>query len=235
MKKRDTRHIAANSAQGLKSPFSKRPCCSAIIQDGALTAFCGAGLFDACHPKSRLSAKALLFRYKARHFLLRLQPQVRIQRLTNNVRIVQVVLKAEFGQSALQVGRRSERDIRVLYLSHDYFLFCCSPFSLFISRYLWLSDAVRALLAWGSESLIPAPGKETSQIFPRFVKLALPFQVLSQRMLRAISHQNREPKRDSRHVQAYSPRAFIDDLPFVLLQFLYVSRQDCLLLVSTVF
>ena len=68
--------------------------------------------------------EALSVRHKAGHVLLRLLPQVRIQRLANNVRIVQVVFKAIVRKALFEVGCRPERYVRVLNFSHDYFLFC---------------------------------------------------------------------------------------------------------------
>jgi hypothetical protein len=111
-----------------------------------------------------------------------------------------------------------------------------SFFDVHLSLYLYRAtfgcrvDAI----AWGSESSVPSPGKEIRQMFPPFIKLTVPFQVLSQRMVRAISHQNWKPERDSRHIQACSPSAFIADPPFVFLQFLYVSRDDRLLLICAI-
>jgi hypothetical protein len=61
-------------------------------------------------------------------------------------------------------------NVRVLNFSRGYFILCCSPFSLFISRRFWLSDAVRALLAWRSESLIPVEEEEIRHVFPVFCK-----------------------------------------------------------------
>ena len=88
--------------------------------------------------------EVLSVRHKAGHFLLRLLPQIRIQSLANDVRIVQVVLEAIFRKPLFEVGCCPERNVRVLNFSHVYFLLCCSPFSLFILR-RFLSDAVRAL------------------------------------------------------------------------------------------
>jgi hypothetical protein len=48
-----------------------------------------------------------------------------------------------------------------------------------------------------------------------FVKLTLPFQVVSMWMVRAISQQNGEPELHPREVQARRPSSFVDDLPFV--------------------
>ena len=70
MKKRDGRNIGAESAQGLK------------ILDFEMSVLFG------YYPR-------LLYRYKAWHFLLRLLPQIRIQSLADDVRIVQVVFEAK--------------------------------------------------------------------------------------------------------------------------------------------
>ena len=135
----------------------------------------------------------------------------------------------EIREALFEVGCRAERNVRVLNLSH-----CLYP-SLLVQLPLYLYRATfgcpLCVIAWGSESSVPSPGKETSQIFTLFVELSLPFQIVSVWMLRTISHQNREPIRYPRHVQAYRPRSFVDDLPFVFFQFLNVSREDCLLLV----
>jgi len=70
--------------------------------------------------------------HKARQFLLRLLSQVKIQGLANNVRVVQIILDTKISQTPLQIACGPERNVRVLYFPHGYFL-CCSPFSLFIS------------------------------------------------------------------------------------------------------
>jgi hypothetical protein len=85
MKKRDDRNNGADLAQGLKVPISKRLRCSAFDprrRFNSVSSYCGCML------------EVLSVRHKAGHFLLRLLPQVRIQSLTNDGRIMQVVLKA---------------------------------------------------------------------------------------------------------------------------------------------
>jgi hypothetical protein len=52
--------------------------------------------------------EALSVRHKAGHVLLRLQPQVGIQRLTNDRRVVQFVLKAIVRKPLFEVCCRSE-------------------------------------------------------------------------------------------------------------------------------
>jgi hypothetical protein len=99
MKKRDGRIIGADSAHGVEIPILKRPRGSAYIRDGAPTA---------SHSIVVDMLEALSVRHKAGHVLLRLLPQVRIQRLTNDIRIVQVVLKAIVRKTLFEVGCRSE-------------------------------------------------------------------------------------------------------------------------------
>jgi hypothetical protein len=114
-------------------------------------------------------------------------------------------------------------------------LFEHEKLSLFISCHFWLSGGCRSCaIAWGSESLIPVKEEEIGKVFTLFVKLTLPFQVVSMWMVRAISQQNGEPELHPREVPARRPSSFVDDLPFVFLQFLYVSREDCLLLICAI-
>jgi hypothetical protein len=91
--------------------------------------------------------EVLSVRHKARNFLLRLLPQVRIQRLTNNVRIMQVVLEAVIRKPLFEVCCRAERNIGVLNFSHNYFLLCCS-----LSLYLYRATS-------GCRSLVISLGK----------------------------------------------------------------------------
>jgi len=78
-KKRDGRNISADSAQGLKSPISKRVCCSVIIRGGA----------PPSHPIGGFMLEVLSIRHKTEHVLLRLLPQVRnstrVRRRSNGV------------------------------------------------------------------------------------------------------------------------------------------------------
>ena len=91
MKKRDGRNIGADSAQGLKIPDFEMSVLFGYYprrRSNGVSSYCGCVL-------EVLSA----LRHKAWHFLLRLLPQIRIQSLADDVRIVQVVLKAKFGKS----------------------------------------------------------------------------------------------------------------------------------------
>ena len=74
-------------------------------------------------------------------------------------------------------------------------LFEHEKLSLFISCHFWLSGGCRSCaIAWGGESLIPVKEEEIGKVFTLFVKLTLPFQVVSMWMVRAISQQNGEPE-----------------------------------------
>jgi len=63
--------------------------------------------------------------------------------LADDGRIVQVVLKAEISEALFEVFRCPKRNVRILDFSHDYFHFCCLPFSLFMSCHLWPSGERR--------------------------------------------------------------------------------------------
>ena len=99
MKKRDGRIIGADSAQGVEIPDFETTVLFGFYprrRSNGVSSYCGFML------------EVLSVRHKAGHVLLRLQPQVRIQRLANNVRIVQVVLKAIIREALFEVGCRSE-------------------------------------------------------------------------------------------------------------------------------